>query len=211
MNTTAVISSGPQTAPTPQAKSASSTRTDDLRGSTQAESSPEQRDAFELALRKKSSRRDEDDPQHEPQSDTAAAALLAALAGGGPHTLRNAAPVAAPPPAPVETSATGARAAIEAALNANTAPLVTPIGATDPAALWEASIAEPNGVAVNVRALRAEQLTPQAQPSWTVAVSSSTVDAGVLGQHAPRLNERLRKHGVGFSHVRIEGDQEQAE
>jgi hypothetical protein len=37
------------------------------------------------------------------------------------------------------------------------------------------------------------------------------VDAGVLVRHAPRLNERLRKHAVGFSHVRIEGDQEDAE
>lgn len=210
MNTTAAGSSNTQTAPTAQVTSTRSTRRDDARGPSQAEPTPEQRDAFELALRKKSSPHDDDDRQQDPQSDGAAAALAAALAAGAPHALRHPAPVAAPPPAPVETASTGPRAAIEAALNANPGPLVTPLGATDPAALWEASISEPNGIAVDVRALRAEQLTPQAQPGWTVAVSSSSVDAAVLARHAPRLNERLRKHGAGFSHVRIEADQGEA-
>lgn len=208
MNMTA-ISQGTQTATPSATKCTPSTRRDDAGRPSQSEPLPEQRDAFELALRKKS-RRDEDDQQQEPQSDAAAAALAAALAAGAPHTLRHAAPVAAPAPASTaETAHSGPRAAIEAALNANPGPIVTPIGATDPAALWEASISEPNGIAVDVRAMRAEQLTPQAQSGWTVAVSSSTVDAGVLVRHAPRLNERLRKHGVGFSHVRIEGDPDQ--
>jgi hypothetical protein len=33
------------------------------------------------------------------------------------------------------------------------------------------------------------------------------VNAEVLARHAPRLNERLRKHAIGLSHVRIEREE----
>jgi hypothetical protein len=212
MNMSATSSPSVQTQLTGPVKSASATRRDDTRASSQAETSSEQRDAFALALRAKSSRRDDEDEQQEPQSDAAASALAAAMATAVPHAIRHAVPAAPPAPAGGETVATGPRAAIEAALNSNPGPIVTPVGATDPAALWEASISEPNAIAVDVRMMRAERSTAQeAQPNWTVAVSSSTVNAEVLARHAPRLNERLRKQGVGFSHVRIEGEQEDAE
>jgi len=210
MNTTAAATQNVQPPLTAALKCTPSTRRDDASRPSQTDASPEQRDAFELALRKKS-RRDDEDRQQEPQSDAAAAALAAAFAAGtshhAPRTITHTAP---PAPAAID-NATGTRAAIEAALNSNPAPLVTPVGTTDPAALWEASISEPNGVAVDVRALRSEQLTPQAQPGWSVSVSSSAVDAEVLVRHAPRLNERLRKHAVGFSHVRIESSHDEAE
>jgi len=212
MNTTPASLQGTPSPLAAPSRCDATTRRDAACGPAQAESSPEQRDAFEHALRTKSSRRDDQDQrQDEPQSDAAAAALAAALAAGSPHPLRHAAAVAAPVSASAETAATGPRAAIEAALNSSSGPIVTPLGATDPAALWEASISEPNGIAVDVRALRGERVTPQAQPTWTVAVSSSTVNADVLARHAPRLNERLRKHGVGFSHVRIESEQDDPE
>jgi hypothetical protein len=210
MNTTVAGSQAMQTPLTSTLKCTPSTRRDDASRPSQADASPEQRDAFELALRRKS-KRDDDDQQHEPQSDAAAAALAAAFAAGlSHHAPRTTAHAAPPAPASID-NATGTRAAIEAALNSNPAPLVTAVGATDPAALWEASISEPNGVAVDVRALRSEPLTPQAQPGWDVTVSSSAVDAEVLVRHAPRLNERLRKHAVGFSHVRIESSHDEAE
>jgi len=212
MNTPPASSLATQSSLTSPSRCDPPTRRDSVRGPAQAESSPEQRDAFERALCTKSSRRDDEDQQQdEPQSDAAAAALAAALAAGAPHPLRHAAPVAASVSASAETAATGPRAAIEAALNSSSGPIVTPVGATDPAALWQASINEPNGIAVDVRALRGERVTPQAQPTWTVAVSSSTVNADVLARHASRLNERLRKQGVGFSHVRIESEQDDPE
>lgn len=200
---------GPQNLPTPlgpSAQSASTARRDDPRVPTQ-DASPEQRDAFALALHGKSKRQDQDEKQ-DPQPDASA---LAALAAGAPPPLRHVAP-AAPPPAPVETDpATGTRAHIEAALS-NPGLLVTPLGATDPAALWEASISEPNGIPVDVRALRADGATTQAgQPAWTVAVSSSKVNADVLARHAPRLDERLRKRSAGVVHVRIESETEDTE
>jgi len=211
MNTTAAGSQTMQTSLGSTLECTPAKRRDDASRPSQADASPEQRDAFELALRRKSKRDDEGDQQQEPQSDAAAAALAAAFAAGASHHApRTIAHTAPPAPASID-NATGTRAAIEAALNSNPAPLVTAVGATDPAALWEASISEPNGIAVDVRALRSEQLTPQAQPGWSVAVSSSAVDAEVLARHAPRLNERLRKHAVGFSHVRIESSHDEAE
>jgi len=211
MNTSAAGAQTPQTPVTSPARSNSTARRDDPRLSSQAEASPEQRDAFALALHAKSSRHADDDEQGDPQSDEAASALAAAMAVV-PHPLHHAAP---PPPAAaghVEDAPTGARAALEAALNSNPGPAVTAVGDIDPAALWEASVSEPNGIAVDVRALRAERSTAQeAQPTWTVGVSSSNVKADVLARHVPRLNERLRKQGVGFSHVRIDGDPDDSE
>jgi hypothetical protein len=213
MNTSAAGAQTAQTPLTSPARSNSTTRSDDPRAASQVEASPEQREAFALALHGKSSRHedDDDDEQRDPQSDDPASALAAAMAVA-PHPLRHVAP---PPPARaghVEDAPTGARAALEAALNSNPGPAVTAVGDIDPAALWEASVSEPNGITVDVRALRAERSTAQeAQPTWTLAVSSSNVKADVLARHVPRLNERLRKQGVGFSHVRIEGDQDDTE
>jgi hypothetical protein len=99
----------------------------------------------------------------------------------------------------------GTRKAIDTALNAQMPQAITAVGDADPAALWEASVREPNAVALDVRIQRTERLGNEA-PQMTVTVGSSQVDAEVLSRNASRLNERLRKHAVGFSHVRIEGD-----
>ena len=204
MNTSAA---GSQTTQSPLSAPVNSTATprgDATRGASPADASPEQCHAFEAALRKKSSSRDDEkDDQGQDSDSDAGAALLAALAAGAPQAARHSAPAASPAPSATHTEPTGARAAIETALN-HSAPLDTPLGAPDPASLWEASINEPNGIAVDVRALRGETTAQQSQPNWSVAISSSKVDAEVLNRHVTRLNERLRKHAVGFSHVRIE-------
>jgi hypothetical protein len=171
---------------------------------------------FESALRRKQSRRDGESDGGEDQHKEPAEAPLAGLAA-----------IPAPPVAPglqraaeapsrgtlhtAEGAQSGTpRAAIEAALNANITPGITEVGASDPAALWEASVREPSSIAVEVRALRAERTGNESAPAWTVAVKSPDVDADTLARHAPRLNERLRKHAAGFTHVRIESDDHDA-
>jgi hypothetical protein len=142
-------------------------------------------------------------------SDAAASAITAANTAPLQPFARQAVAVAASPAGAVETVTTGPRAVIEAALNSNPGPSITPIGDTDPAAIWEASVCEPNSIAVDVRAVRAERATAhEAQPSWSLTIGSSTVNAEALARHAPRLNERLRKHAIEFGHVRIERDEE---
>jgi hypothetical protein len=162
---------------------------------------PQVRDAFERLLREKQERREE------PAGDAAGAAASCTLRPL-PHPPPLAGEGMRPKAGMVETVTTGPRAAIEAALNANPGPSVTPVGGTDPAAIWEASVCEPNSVAVEVRAVRAERSTAhEAQPSWALTIGSSNVNAEVLARHAPRLNERLRKHAIGLSHVRIEREE----
>lgn len=165
---------------------------------------PERREKFERALRAKSEQQEERPQEEAPEEGTPAVFCA-------PPSLplaRNAVAATHSPAGAVETVTTGPRAAIEAALNANAGEIVTPLGGVDPAAVWEASVREPNAIAVDVRVLRAERTTAQEAPAWTVAVGSSSVNAEVLVRHAPRLNERLRKHAVGFSHVRIEREEE---
>lgn len=113
-----------------------------------------------------------------------------------------------PPPSSagaVDPAATGTRAVIEASLRENPCPLATPIGGSEAAMTWEACVHEPNSVAVEVRAVRTERATfsgPQA--AWGLTIVLPAVGVEVLARHAPRLNERLRKHAIGLDHVRIE-------
>ncbi|HTT11055.1 MAG TPA: hypothetical protein VMG60_09220 [Burkholderiaceae bacterium] len=181
------------------------------------------RQAFQSALRARISQREDDG---DAQSDGEQGAPFAE--DGGKQSLCEPAPaftlpgaltqpllrraLEAPPgrSATAETTTTGTRASLEAALNANVAPSVTQVGASDPAAVWEASVSEPNSIPVDIRAIRAERSGPQQmQPTWTVGVSSSRVDAEILARHVPRLNERLRKQGIGFSHVREDRDEDE--
>lgn len=164
---------------------------------------PERREKFERALREKSEQQEEG--QEQPAAEPVAGSFYT------PPALppqRNAVAATHSPAGVVETVTTGPRAAIEAALNANAGEIVTPLGGVDPAAVWEASVREPNAIAVDVRVVRTERTTAQEAPAWTVTVGSSSVNAELLARHAPRLNERLRKHAVGFSHVRIEREEE---
>src|SRR5262245_27340631 len=183
------VSPSPQAAP-----SSTETRTPDTERHVQPRSAQDQqqhRDRFERLLRDKQGEPGED-------SDTQPEAPLGGLLPF-PNPLLHAARLPEPRPAAglVEAAATGPRAAIEAALNANAPEHVSPIGGVEPAAVWEASIHESNSVPVDMKMARAERIDNPAQADWTLTVGSSNVDADVLARHASRLNERLRKRGVG--------------
>jgi hypothetical protein len=92
-----------------------------------------------------------------------------------------------------------AQAAFAAARAAELAPRHT-----EAAGSWEVSVREPLGVPVELHATRAESTAAGAP--WTLTLSSSSPDAGLLGRHAPRLDERLRKRLGEAAHLRIERD-----
>ena len=157
-------------------------------------------------------------PRDEPETRSVAEAMAAAAATAAAAA---AAPTAAtsmgPAPALVRALATPAdaggagscdtptgatRTATQTALNAQPAPPATPLGGADPAVVWEASLRGPDQMAVEVRAERLGK--PDAAPSWGLTIGASALNAELLARHAPRLNERLRKHGVEVDHVRIE-------
>jgi hypothetical protein len=166
-----------------------------------AQDQQQQRDRFERLLRDKQGEDGQD-------SDTQPEAPLGGLLPFGNPVLQ-AARLPEPRPASgiVDAAETGPRAAIETALKANAPEHVSPIGGVEPAAVWEASIHELNSVPVDMKMARAERTGNQAQPDWTLTVGSSNVNAEVLARHASRLNERLRKRGVGLDHVRIQRDE----
>ncbi len=172
---------------------------------------------FEFALRSKQPRQDsgKDDDRDEDRRDEpvdgAVTGLAAAFAGQPPALRPTTDEPAKTSPRSAELTPTGTRAAMEAALNANVAPGITEIGESDPAALWEASVREPNAIPVDVRVQRAEKGANETGPAWTVSVRAAGIGADTLVRHAPRLDERLRKHGAGFTHVRIEDDTPEAE
>jgi hypothetical protein len=160
----------------------------------------QKRDAFEDLLRAKLAKFGDAEDE-----ETAAEEGVPAFVTGmpAPQAARLAPP--APTTAGIETIKTGARAAIETALNSQ--PAVSAVGATDSAGVWEASVREANSVPVDVRITRAEKTAHEPQVGLTVAVASSEVAAETLARHVPRLNERLRKRGTGLDHVRIQRDE----
>ena len=52
---------------------------------------------------------------------------------------------------------TGTRAALEASLRESPCPQGTPVGGTEAAMTWEATVHEPNSLALEVRAVRTER------------------------------------------------------
>jgi hypothetical protein len=131
------------------------------------------------------------------------AACTVAAAGQPGTPLESAAPIQNSPPAMPEAGISASRAAIEAALKGDAAPPVSAAGGAE--AAWEASIREPNGVAVEIRATRT--LSPGAgetQTAWNLTVASPAMEAALLARHTPRLSERLRTRAV--EHVRIEAN-----
>jgi len=199
--TTTTSTSASQGSSNTKARSTDATRPADAR------SLDEPRELFERALRARSGTQDDE----AAPSDLAAEGIAAALIAAPPLHQARAVAQAPAPAGQIETVSTGPRAAIEAALNANSCPVVTPVGGTDPAGVWEASIREPNSVAVEVRATRVEKSAFEAHAPVTLTIASSTVDASVLGRHVSRLNERLRKHAVGPTHARIKSNLGEAE
>ena len=108
---------------------------------------------------------------------------------------------AAPAAPTAETSAV--RATIEAALQGE--PLPPVLAAAGGEAVWEASLHEPGGVPIEMRATR-ETSIGASQGAWTLNIAAPGVAAEWLARQAPRLAERLRARGVDQAHVRIESD-----
>lgn len=176
--------------------------------------SPQSQSEFEAALQSRQSKHEsdggegQDDERRETPADGVtglAAAFAPPLPLQGQH---EEAPVAAPRTSDVPPS--GTQVKMEAALNANVATAITDVGASDPAALWEASVNAPNAVPLEVRVLRGERIGSETNAQLTVSVRSSSVSADVLGRHASKLDERLKKRGVDGMHVRIEDGEEPA-
>ena len=111
----------------------------------------------------------------------------------------NAAAPATRAAAALPESVTVSRAAFAAALDGS--PPLAPVVAAE-AGSWEASVGGRSGVAIELRASRGG-----GSEGWTLTMSSPTVGAALLAQHAPRLNERLRARALGNTHVRIERDE----
>jgi hypothetical protein len=168
------------------------------------------RDDFERALQARQQQQEEQpgDSQEEPTAgDGGIAAWMSALPA--PLPLRAAAAPASLCAAAAPAEVSGTRAAVEASLSACPGQAVTPLTGTDPAALWEVSVAgTPNAVPMQVRA---ERTGNDAQRAWGLTIASPAANTEMLVRHAPRLNERLRKHAIELSHVRVEqGDEEES-
>jgi len=194
MNLTSAAANGPPSNPT--ADNASN-RCE----ATQRTGEPATRDAFERALLAKRPLLTFTDDAATAAPEVAAPMLLA-----GPPVPLAACPSAAPPAAAgaVEVT-TGTRAAIEAALHNALPQGLCPAGAADRPAVWEASIAGPQG-AIEVRA---ERIGAQgAPPVWGLTIGAAPFGADVATRHAPRLHDRLRRHGIDVDHVRIERDKD---
>jgi hypothetical protein len=168
---------------------------------------PAARETFELVLqmRQRQQRSSDDgdgDGEQPPRESALLPALLPALQART-QTLPPLSSAGALDPAP-----TGTRAVVEASLRESPCPLLTPVGGSEAAMTWEATVHEPNSLALEVRAVRAERSDSSAPPGWSLTIASPSVGVEVLARHAPRLNERLRKHAIGLDHVRIERSEE---
>lgn len=169
--------------------------------------SPQQRecaDDFERILRQKIGARGGDDGDRGQERDDAAEETPRVPEGLAPPSLLLLRAAEAPQPsAPRLEVAPVAQAAFAAARAAELAPQ-----RTDAAGSWELSVREPLGVPLELRATRAE--SPAGGAPWTLTLSSSALDAGLLNRHAQRLDERLRKRLAEPAHLRIERDDEAA-
>jgi hypothetical protein len=64
------------------------------------------------------------------------------------------------------------------------------------------SVGETNSVPLQLRAERTGGT--EAHRAWGLTIASPAGQTEMLARNTPRLNERLRKHAVTLSHVRIE-------
>jgi len=163
---------------------------------------PQACDAFERVLHSRQRQQRSGGDGEEQSREPAQSPMLPALVLSPAQTLalKPLSSAGALDPAP-----TGTRAVVEASLRESPCPQGTPIGGGDAAMTWEATVHEPNSVALEVRAVRAERTALSGpQVAWGLTIASPSVGVDVLARHAPRLNERLRKHAIGPEHVRIE-------
>jgi hypothetical protein len=163
------------------------------------------RDDFERALKGREQRQDEPaDDNAESAGNGAAPAWLAMTPM--PMLTRAATPAAASAAGAINEPS-GTRAALEASLTASPGNAVIPVLGADPAALWEVSVREPNATPLQVRVERSG--TTESQRAWGLTIASPTGNVDLIARHAPRLNERLRKHAIELDHVRVERDDDQ--
>ena len=153
----------------------------------------------QVLLMRQRQQRDDDDDQEPP----AESPLLPTLATSSPSQASAVPPRSAA--GALDAAPTGTRAVVETSLRETPCPQTTPRDGGDAAMAWEVSVHEPNSVALEMRAVRAERSgAAEGHAGWGLTIASSSVGAEVLARHAPRLNERLRKHAIGPEHVRIE-------
>lgn len=192
-----------QSQPTPRSESRESSRV----SPRVAERDHPARDGFERALQARQQRQEEQPSENseEAPADGGAAAWMSVLP---PPLLpmRAAAVPASVCAAGVIGETSGTRAVIEASLTASPGEAVTPLTGTDPAALWEVSVSATNAVPMQMRAERSG--STETHRAWGLTIASPAGNTEMMARHAPRLNERLRKHAVGLSHVRIEESDE---
>lgn len=172
----------------------------------EAEHNHPARDGFERALQARQ-QRPEEQPGEDPEegSTDATPAWMSALPAP-PLPLRAAAAPASVCAAGLIGESSGTRAVIEASLTASPGEAVTPLTGTDPAALWEVSVGETNSVPMQLRAERTGGT--DTHRAWGLTIASPAGQTEMLARNTPRLNERLRKHAIGLSHVRIEAADE---
>lgn len=102
------------------------------------------------------------------------------------------------------------QAVIQAALKGDPLPAVPAIA--EPEALWEATVNEPHGVTIQVRATQAAlPAAGQTQPAWNLTIVSPALESAVLAQHAPRLAERLRLRAIENAELHFEDEESEAD
>ena len=159
--------------------------------------------AFERVLRSKtaSREREDDGDDDETSGDGAAPLPMPSLqAAQTPATGPLAAVAAVDAPAPLSL-----RASVEAAFGAP----IPPASAPGEQHSWEVSLREPQGVPIDLRAVRVPPPLPGAAAgAWSLTVSAGR-DAQLLARHASRLHERLRTRAVDATHVRVQRDDDE--
>jgi hypothetical protein len=188
----------------PSPPSADARRTDDAPGADSPEHYQAEA-AFERVLRSKSASRERQDDR----DDDDAAGDVAALLPMAPQPNATPAPLAAGPLVAVAAADAppplSLRASVEAAFGAPIPP--APVAGEQHT--WDVSLREPQGVPVDLRAVRVPPPLPGAAAgAWSLTVSAGR-DTQLLARHASRLHERLRARALDATHVRVQRDDDE--
>jgi hypothetical protein len=178
-----------------------------LRGAATVAAGSQPEEAFARALHEKRLAADdagaEDDAGGQDGASGNGSSQACALAG----PIAPPAGLSWPSPAPCGDGGDAPTAGIEAtsasAAAAAADSMLAPTAVDADPSAWEASIRDGNGVAVDLRAESAPP-GPGQSAAWSVTVVSPVLAAEILAQHAPDLNDRLRRRGIA-SRVRIAG------
>jgi trimeric autotransporter adhesin len=97
---------------------------------------------------------------------------------------------------------TAAAAATSAAAATDAASIFAPTADEADPGVWEASIRNGDGVALDLRAESAAS-GPGGSSTWTVTVVAPALSPAILARHAPDLSDRLRRRGIA---ARVRGE-----